>query len=473
MTPIFSTIGHSVMDELFNGTESPGAITRRLFFALQHAGYRPLVLSISQIERYSDDRDFDICAAGNWRGIGRILYEHTKNSSAVLVNFKKNKSGSLGYYFFSKDGFFNFDIFRYACHYGTSHMFFDTRLSTQNVDGMATVSPEDEFLYKLIKGVCRRKDIPDRYYERFYAIIDRVNFDSPVMKPLIDYIGVDNLEYVINEIRSRRKLSSQISRKLALRLARFRNKGILLALWLILRDKFFYFDRLRMPVGIYVRIVVPDEVCWSDVSDKFLETLSHLFPRTRILEKPDEKRKRTIYSRSEADIYYNKTKEFFLYRVTFLPMALIQTIEFLTVILPAKIRDGIVLEEGLPDRTGSPAGSRGRFGTWPADGLRMFPPKPDVVVIFRPAMADPRGGASRARTEGAGLHGGADRADTAFEPDVIYVDESQSPEKMGEHVIERTLEYLHKRTLRRLGIPPCERPRHRKGDRLAPGLENG
>ena len=238
------------MDELFNGTESPGAITRRLFFALQHAGYRPLVLSISQIERYSDDRDFDICAAGNWRGIGRILYEHTKNSSAVLVNFKKNKSGSLGYYFFSKDGFFNFDIFRYACHYGTSHMFFDTRLSTQNVDGMATVSPEDEFLYKLIKGVCRRKDIPDRYYERFYAIIDRVNFDSPVMKPLIDYIGVDNLEYVINEIRSRRKLSSQISRKLALRLARFRNKGILLALWLILRDKFFYFDRLRMPVGI-------------------------------------------------------------------------------------------------------------------------------------------------------------------------------------------------------------------------------
>ena len=32
------------MDELFNGTESPDAITRRLFFALQHAGYSPLLL---------------------------------------------------------------------------------------------------------------------------------------------------------------------------------------------------------------------------------------------------------------------------------------------------------------------------------------------------------------------------------------------------------------------------------------------
>ncbi len=461
------------MDELFNGTEPPGAITRRLFFALQHAGYRPLVLSVTQFERYSDDQDFDICAAGNWREIGRILYEHTKNSSWELVNCTNKKSGSHGYYFVSKDGYFKIDTFRYACHYGTSHLFFDTRLTTQNVDGMATVSPEDEFLYKLIKGVCRRIDIPHRYYERFYDIIDRVKFDSPVMKPLVDCIGVDDLDYMINEIRSRRKLSWQFSQKLALRLARFRNKGVFFALWLILRDKFFYFDRLRMPEGTYVRIVVPDGTSWSEVTEKALERLSDLFPRIRILEKPDRNLRRTIYSRSEVDIYYNKTKEIFLYRMTFLPMALIQTIEFLTVILPAKVRHAIVLEEGLPYRTGSPAGSRGRLGTWLADALRLFPPKPEVVVIFRPAMADPRGGASRARTKGAGLQGGTDMADTAFEPDVIYIDESHSPEKMGEHVIERTVEYLHKRTLRRLGIPPCERPRHRKGDRLAPGLENG
>ncbi len=461
------------MDELFNGTEPPGAITRRMFFALQHAGYRPLVLSITQIERYSDDRDFDICAPGDWRGIGRILYEHTKNSSWVLFNFSKRKSGSLGYWFVSKDCLFKLDIFRYACHYGTSHLFFDTRLNAQNVDGIATVSPEDEFLYKLIKGVCRGKDIPDRYYERQYDIIDRVNFDSPVMKPLIDCIGVDDLDYLINEIRSRRKLSWQFSHKLALRLARFRNKSVLLALLLILRHKFFYFDRLRMPVGIHVRIVVPDGTSWSEVTEKTLERLSDLFPRIRILEKPDRNRRRAIYSRSEADVSYNKTRAFFPYRVRFLPMALIQTIEFLTVILPAKIRHVIVLEEGLPYRTGSPAGSRGRLGTWLGNALRMFPPKPDVVVIFRPATADLRGGASRARTEGAGLQGGADTVDTAFEPDVIYIDESQSPEKMGEHVIERTVEYLHKRTLRRLGIPPCERPRHRKGDRLASGLENG
>ncbi len=461
------------MDELFNGTEPPGAITRRLFFALQHAGYRPLVLSVTQFERYSDDQDFDICAAGNWREIGRILYEHTKNSSWELVNCTNKKSGSHGYYFVSKDGYFKIDTFRYACHYGTSHLFLDTRLTTQNVDGMATVSPEDEFLYKLIKGVGRRIDIPHRYYERFYDIIDRVKFDSPVMKPLVDCIGVDDLDYMINEIRSRRKLSWQFSQKLALRLARFRNKGVFFALWLILRDKFFYFDRLRMPEGTYVRIVVPDGTSWSEVTEKALERLSDLFPRIRILEKPDRNLRRTIYSRSEADIYYNKTKEFFLYRMTFLPMALIQTIEFLTVILPAKVRHAIVLEEGLPYRTGSPAGSRGRLGTWLADALRLFPPKPEVVVIFRPAMADPRGGASRARTKGAGLQGGTDMADTAFEPDVIYIDESQSAEKMGEHVIERTVEYLHKRTLRRLGIPPCERPRHRKGDRLAPGLENG
>jgi hypothetical protein len=287
----------------------------------------------------------------------------------------------------------------------------------------------------------------------------------------VNCIGADNLDYLIDQIRNRRDFPSQFTRKLDRRLRGFRNRDGWLPLWLIYKEKFFlYFGRLTMPVGIHVRIVVPDGTSWSEVTEKTLERLSDLFPRIRILEKPDRNRRRTIYSRSETDASYNKTREFFPYRVRFLPMALIQTIEFLTVILPANIRHVIVLEEGLPYRTGSPAGSRGRLGTWLGNALRMFPPKPDVVVIFRSAIADPRGGASRARTEGGGLQGGAD---TAFEPDVLYVDECQSPERMGENVIERTVEYLHKRTLRRLGIPPCERPRHRKGDRLAPGLESG
>ncbi len=462
------------MDELFSGTESPTTIVRRVFFALQRQGYRPFVISVTQLERYSKDQDFDLHAAGPWRSVGHIIYEHTKNSSWVLVNFRKSQGSDVDYYLFSKDGYFKMDVFRYACHYKTAYLFLDSALATQNADGMAILNPEGEFLHKVIKGVCRRKGMPRRHFERLYEIIDRINFDSPALKSFVDCIGADNLDYSINQIRNRRDFPWQFIRKLDLRLSGFRNRDGWLPLWLIYKEKFFlYFGRLSMPVGIHVRIVVPDGTSWSEVTEKALERLSDLFARIRILEKPDRNRRRTIYSRSETDASYNKTREFFPYRVRFLPMALIQTIEFLTVILPAKIRHVIVLEEGLPDRTGSPAGSRGRLGTWLADALRMFPPKPDVVVIFRPATVDPRGGATRARTEGAGLQGGADTADTASEPDVIYIDESQSPEKMGEHVIERTVEYLHKRTLRRLGIPACERPRHRKGDRLAPGLESG
>ncbi len=432
------------------------------------------MFSITQFERYSDDQEFDICAAGNWQSVGHIIYERTKNSSWVFVNFKKGKGGAVAYYLISKDGYFKLDIFRYACHYGTAHLFLDRELATQNTDGIAILNPEGEFLHKVIKGVCRKKGMPRRHYERLYEIIDRINFDSPALKSFVDCIGADNLDFLINQIRNRRDFPWQFTGKLNLRLSGFRNRGGFLPLWLIYKERFFlYFDRLSMPVGIHVRIVVPDGTSWSEVTEKTLERLSDLFTRIRILEKPDQNRRRTIYSHSEADIYYNKTREFFPYRVRFLPIALIQTIEFLTVILPTKFRHVIVLEEGVPYRTGSPAGSRGRLGSWLGNALRMFPPKPDVVVIFRPATADLRGGASRARTEGARLQDGADTADTAFEPDVIYIDESQSPEKMGEHVIERTVEYLHKRTLRRLGIPPCERPRHRKGDRLAPGLENG
>ncbi len=48
------------MDELFNGTESPTTIVRRVFFALQRQGYRPFVISVTQLERYSKDHDFDL-----------------------------------------------------------------------------------------------------------------------------------------------------------------------------------------------------------------------------------------------------------------------------------------------------------------------------------------------------------------------------------------------------------------------------
>ena len=447
---------NGVMGGSDHGSESPTTIMRRVLAAFQRHGYRPFVVSVTQLERYSKDHDFDLHAAGPWRSVGHIIYEHTKNSSWVLVNFRKSKGSAVGYYLISKDGYFKLDVFRYACHYGTAYLFLDSALATQNADGMAILSPDGEFLHKVIKGVCRRKGMPRRYYERLYEIIDRVDLDGPTLKSLVDCIGADNFEYLVDRIRSRRDFPWQFTRKLDLRLSGFRNRDGWLPLWLIYKEKFFlYFNRLIMPVGIHIRIVVPDGTSWSEVAEKALERLSDLFPRIRILEKPDRNRRRTIYSRSETDASYNETREFLPYRVRFLPMALIQAVEFLTVILPAKIRHVIVLEEGLPCRTGSPAaGSRGRLGTWLAEALRMFSPKPDVVVIFRPATADPR-------------------ADTAFGPDVLYIDESQSAEKMGEHVVERTVEYLHERTLRRLGIPACERPRQRKGDRLAPGLENG